>query len=548
MHHLFQNSARNYVAGLTIFVAFHALGVTNIQAQIVALDDDAGTGLAFDVYMTGDIIKEIRESFDDLELGDEDQERLAEFRKHAERFSTHELQGAAQKAFLTRRNDTDEDADLQRTVFDYVGEWLDDDGRLVGMPVAFAGTLDKRQFRVVEVGDEDDKTNRLMGPVKLTAGGSITVIVDAPSDSLDAFEEDISSVISGGMYFKRISTDVATKLGAVELGEQEVVPYIVLSELKPIGMDVDPELLVPIQHRSRVGYDKDGEENPAESRSYYRLLRQTKMLSNSALKKGARETAKYRLKHHAELTKKHYEELIAKADLLEEEDPPRTTEASKIRTHAENYRRQQAKLNRAWTARPEKYSAFLDSIVDPNYFAGRPISVSGRVRKVQKYPIASDIFGIGSVYELWLFPEDGQSNPTVVQCTDMPEGFPIEDNVVENVVVSGYFFKLHAYQAGDSKRVTPMILAKTVEWKPYKQTAWPAWVKPAIIGVIVMIMFGIVSAVRRASQADRKFRAKVNETIDNESEPNFSDLANVAPPTIGPPPEQDVEEATPSTE
>lgn len=518
-------SARGFVLGVSV-ILWANVG----HAQVVALDDNEDIGQVLRVIMPEADVYHIKNvSYPELRITPGDELPLAMFRKRIAMHSTHVLERAAILIFVARRAAQDKTADVKRTRFNYRAEWLADEPTLVGFPVAFGGLINRDSIRPIE----STEGERVTAPVKLIGGTPMTVIVDAPAKGIDAFTEEQSPVIVGGMFFKRVSAKVASELGATDLGDQTVVPYVVLSELKPTGIEVDADLLNGIEHRTPLGDN--------EARSYFRLLLQAKLLSNSQLKKAASETAKTRLENHRELIVAHYQDLLSraaalakKAEELGEKGVEFANRAVEVRTDAENYRRQQDKLNRAWTARPEKYSAFLDSIVDPEYFAGRPVSVSGRVREVRKFPADSDIFGIGTLYEIWLFPEDGQSNPTVVVCTELPEGFPVEENVVENVNVTGYFLKLHAYKAGDTKRITPMILAKTVEWTPYIETPWPVWVMPAIIVAIVLVMFGLVFTIRSGSKGDRQFRRQIKETIDEEPEPDFTDLANAPTPTIGP--------------
>lgn len=517
-------SARQVAVVITTVLSAHVA-----HAQIVALDDNDDIGQVARVAMPDADIYHIKNvSYGDLKITAGDELPLMMFRKRTAEHSTHTLERAAIQVFKDKRAAQADTAEAKRTRYDYRAEWLADEPILVGFLIAFAGKVNRDSIRPIESTDG----KRVTAAIDLVGGTPMTVIVDVPAEETDAFKEEQTSAIVGGMFFKRVSAEVAKELGASNLGEQTVVPYVVLSELKPIGVDVSEELLKGVQHRKPVGITK------REEYAYYRLLLQAKLLDSKQLKQAAHETAKTRLENHRELTVKQYRKLLAQADELEMEGDEFADQAAAIRAGAEKYMQQQVKLNRAWTARPEKYSAFLDSIVDPDYFAGRPIMVSGRVREVRKFPVDSDIFGINTLYEIWLFPEDGQSNPTVVVCTEVPEGFPVEENVVENVNVTGYFFKLHAYEADDTTRITPMILAKTIQWLPYNETPWPVWAKPAIIAVTVLLLLGLVFAVRRGSKGDREFQSRIKETVDGESEPDFSAMSNIEPPTIGPPDEE----------
>ena len=58
------------------------------------------------------------------------------------------------------------------------------------------------------------------------------------------------------------------------------------------------------------------------------------------------------------------------------------------------------------------------------------------------------------------------SSPVVVQCLRLPDGMPTGMRIDEPVEVTGYFFKNYAYNASDTIRVAPLIIALEPVWKP----------------------------------------------------------------------------------
>jgi len=69
-------------------------------------------------------------------------------------------------------------------------------------------------------------------------------------------------------------------------------------------------------------------------------------------------------------------------------------------------------------------------------------------------------------YEAWMYPPDSQHNPVVIVFSELPADMPMWGNLVESIDVTGYFFKIYGYRAQDGIRAAPMLLAKTITWKP----------------------------------------------------------------------------------
>ena len=68
--------------------------------------------------------------------------------------------------------------------------------------------------------------------------------------------------------------------------------------------------------------------------------------------------------------------------------------------------------------------------------------------------------------ELWLFTDDSQQNPAVIVTPHLPEDFPVNAPLINQVSVTGCFYKLYVYNSQDSRRVAPLILAGTIDWQP----------------------------------------------------------------------------------
>jgi len=136
-----------------------------------------------------------------------------------------------------------------------------------------------------------------------------------------------------------------------------------------------------------------------------------------------------------------------------------------------------------------EFPLFADMFRNPEVYTGRPVTLTGHVRKVMNYPADPNEFGVEQLYELWLFPADSQSNPVVVVCTELPPGFPAESEIIDNVSVTGYFFKVYGYKAQDATRGAPLILAHRPSWRStHIQTGFG--VRPLTVALVVTALVG----------------------------------------------------------
>ena len=164
---------------------------------------------------------------------------------------------------------------------------------------------------------------------------------------------------------------------------------------------------------------------------------------------------------------------------------------------------------------PEKeIPVFLDLFKNSDRYKGRLVTLTGRVRKLIHYPAADDNqYGIKTLYEAWLFTDDSQQNPTVIICTEVPpalkNGLPAGPDVIDHVTVTGYLFKMYVYNAQDTSRVAPLILAKQLEWNPRTVDERGSRLFSQILaGTLVILIAGIAIAMWKTSQRDKRFRER----------------------------------------
>ena len=111
------------------------------------------------------------------------------------------------------------------------------------------------------------------------------------------------------------------------------------------------------------------------------------------------------------------------------------------------------------------YITYAQLFRQPSQYRGRLVTVSGIVRRVNRIDLFKNDYGIADYYQTWLFPTDNQISPMVIYCLRLPKGFPTGMELAEEAEVTGFFFKRWVYEAKDTVRTAPTLLAQTLQWK-----------------------------------------------------------------------------------
>jgi hypothetical protein len=153
-----------------------------------------------------------------------------------------------------------------------------------------------------------------------------------------------------------------------------------------------------------------------------------------------------------------------------------------------------------------EFPIFVDLFKNPDRYHGKPVTLQGHVRKLSAMPAGENEFDFETLYEAWLFTNDSQSNPAVVVSASIPQGMPLGDDLVEQVSVTGYFFKMYAYPARDTTRVAPLLLAQRLRWHPLESTGDRTQAPTFLYIIVAVFLAGLVLFVWRTGRHDRKLR------------------------------------------
>lgn len=109
---------------------------------------------------------------------------------------------------------------------------------------------------------------------------------------------------------------------------------------------------------------------------------------------------------------------------------------------------------------------FTEMFGQPRTFRGRLVSFSGALKRLERLAAPANDYDITHYWQGWLEPAGGPASPIVVHFATVPAGMPTGMRIDEPVRVVGYFFKRYAYNARDTIRLAPLVMAREPIWKP----------------------------------------------------------------------------------
>ena len=138
---------------------------------------------------------------------------------------------------------------------------------------------------------------------------------------------------------------------------------------------------------------------------------------------------------------------------------------------------------------------------------GQLVTLRGRVRRLISYPAGQNPYGLDTLYEAWLYTDDSQGHPVVIVCSTIPEDIPRGAEVlIDFVSVTGYLFKMYAYEAQDEPLYAPLILAQRLEWRGPRSSSAPRIPTSVAYGGTAVGGLTIVFIAWWITRRDRRFR------------------------------------------
>jgi len=165
-------------------------------------------------------------------------------------------------------------------------------------------------------------------------------------------------------------------------------------------------------------------------------------------------------------------------------------------------------------------ATFVQLFQQPGTYRGEVVAIDGTVRGVYELTAGTNSYGVERYYQLWLQPPDRRL-PIVVQCLELPEGFPTGTSLDEPIRVVGIFYKRWAYLAQDALRTAPMILARTVHWEPVATSEAPTGEPSGSLTwalVMTAALAATVFVVRMVVRRERSFHASNAEVATPSAE------------------------------
>ena len=108
---------------------------------------------------------------------------------------------------------------------------------------------------------------------------------------------------------------------------------------------------------------------------------------------------------------------------------------------------------------------FIQLFRQPDEYRGELVTIRGTIVRARRLAAPDNDRDIDGYYQTWIRPADNRHYPMVAYLLELPDGFPTGMEISAEVEITGFFFKRWAYQAQDTLRSAPVVLARSVVWK-----------------------------------------------------------------------------------
>ncbi|MEW4454338.1 hypothetical protein AB1L30_16815 [Bremerella sp. JC817] len=175
----------------------------------------------------------------------------------------------------------------------------------------------------------------------------------------------------------------------------------------------------------------------------------------------------------------------------------------------------------AENAPPAQFSQLFQQ---SNLYRGKLVTVSGTIRRCVKLPPNPLDERAGNLWQMWLF-SGADSSPMVVYCMNLPEGFPVGNEIHQKVSFQAVYFKKWVYAAKGGTMTAPLLLARNVNWQAapsLQREITSAEIYAGIAGTFV-VAIGIVGFVwwnsrHRDSQVEQMMRQRNRQQFEQRAD------------------------------
>jgi hypothetical protein len=163
---------------------------------------------------------------------------------------------------------------------------------------------------------------------------------------------------------------------------------------------------------------------------------------------------------------------------------------------------------------------YLNLMTESDTFRGELVSISGDLRRLNRFPASENPYGVVDLYEGWVFTADSGTNPYRVVCTVIPKDMPTGEAINLPVRVSGYFFKREGYETPGGLHVAPLLLAKTIAWNlPPSLPPTDPGIAPYLIGSLIFLcalLGGVLFFIAVADTRSQRRRVASKPAMSDE--------------------------------
>ena len=164
----------------------------------------------------------------------------------------------------------------------------------------------------------------------------------------------------------------------------------------------------------------------------------------------------------------------------------------------------------------------------PAQWRGKVVKLQGRVRRLRALPPDAELqkFGIGPIYEAWVFQDQYGAHPVCLLVTSLPTGLKPAEDLDEEVSFAGFFYKVYRYASAQTKegdrvlRDAPLLMGPGLRLRPKSKAEGPdpgAWTRD-LLPIFFSVIIGTVGLGGFMgwwlSRSDKKARARLREVQD----------------------------------